>query len=102
MRLPFKIDLKDKVAVVTGGGGVLCSTFAKALAHSAAQRLLVMNLTEEKAKQVAEEIVNEGGTAIGLTADVTRTGKHEGGACTLSMKSSDRATSSLTEQGEIT
>jgi NAD(P)-dependent dehydrogenase (short-subunit alcohol dehydrogenase family) len=37
MKLPFKIDLKDKVAVVTGGGGVLCSTFAKALAQNGAK-----------------------------------------------------------------
>ena len=28
-KLPFDIDLKGKVAVVTGGGGVLCSAFAK-------------------------------------------------------------------------
>ena len=69
MKLPFKIDLKDKVAVVTGGGGVLCSTFAKALAQNGA-KVAVLDLTEEKAKQVADEIVNEGGTAIGLTANV--------------------------------
>ena len=32
MKLPFKIDLSNKVAVVTGGGGVLCGDFAKAKA----------------------------------------------------------------------
>ena len=31
MKLPFEIDLKNNVAVVTGGGGVLCSSFAKAI-----------------------------------------------------------------------
>ncbi len=70
MRLPFKIDLKDKVAVVTGGGGVLCSCFAKALAQCGA-KIAVINLTEDKAKLVAEEIINEGGTAIGISGDVT-------------------------------
>ena len=33
INLPFEIDLKDKVAVVTGAGGVLCSLFAKAIAR---------------------------------------------------------------------
>jgi len=33
MTVPFKVDLKNKVAVVTGGGGVLCSAMAKALAE---------------------------------------------------------------------
>ena len=35
MAVPFLIDLKDKVAVVTGGGGILCSVMAKALAKAA-------------------------------------------------------------------
>ena len=30
MSVPFKVDLSGKVAVVTGGGGVLCSAMAKA------------------------------------------------------------------------
>ena len=37
MKLPFEIDLKDKVAVVTGGGGILCSAFAKAIAMCGAK-----------------------------------------------------------------
>ena len=37
MKLPFKIDLSGKIALVTGGGGVLCSEFAKALAASGAK-----------------------------------------------------------------
>ena len=32
MNIPFKVDLKDQVAVVTGAGGILCSEMAKALA----------------------------------------------------------------------
>ena len=34
MKLPFQIDLKDKVVVVTGAGGVLCSMFAAAVAET--------------------------------------------------------------------
>ncbi len=69
MKLPFNIDLKDKVVVVTGGGGVLCSTFAKALAQNGA-KVAVLDLTEEKANIVAEEIISEGGIAIGVGANV--------------------------------
>ena len=68
-KLPFNIDLKNKVAVVTGGGGVLCSTFAKALAQNGA-KVAVLDLTEEKAKVVADEINQEGGTAIGIGGNV--------------------------------
>lgn len=69
MKLPFQIDIKDKVAVVTGGGGVLCSIFAKALAQNGA-KVAVLDLTLEKAEQVAKEITDEGGTAIGVGANV--------------------------------
>ena len=30
--LPFTIDLKDKVVVITGAGGVICSCLASAIA----------------------------------------------------------------------
>ena len=33
MKLPFKIDLTDKVVVVTGAGGLICSVFAEALCY---------------------------------------------------------------------
>ena len=36
MKLPFKVDLADKVAVITGAGGVICSEFARA--HGAQQQ----------------------------------------------------------------
>ena len=35
MKLPIEIDLKGKVAVVTGGGGVLCSEFVRHLPNAA-------------------------------------------------------------------
>lgn len=69
MKIPFDIDLKDKVCVVTGGGGVLCSTFAQAIAKCGA-KVAVLDLRKEAADAVAEEIKAEGGVAIGVSANV--------------------------------
>lgn len=69
MSVPFKIDLKDKVAVVTGGGGILCGTMAKALAECGA-KIAVLDLREENANKAAEAINNAGGCAIGVAANV--------------------------------
>ena len=55
------MSLKGKVAVVTGGGGVLGSAFCRCLAENGA-KVAVLNRTYEKAKVVADEI---GGLAVG-------------------------------------
>ena len=47
MTVPFKVDLQDKVAVVTGGGGVLGSYFAKALAECGA-KVAILVLTKNQ------------------------------------------------------
>ncbi len=39
--LPIGVDLKGKVAVVTGAGGVLCSLMAEALAAAGAKVALL-------------------------------------------------------------
>ena len=65
----MKVDLKDKVAVITGGGGILCSVMAKAMAKAGA-KVAILDLRAEAAEQVAAEIVAEGGQAIGLSANV--------------------------------
>ena len=59
MKLPFKIDLSGKVALVTGGGGVLCSEFAKALAASGA-KVAVCDLRVDAAQKVVDEITKDG------------------------------------------
>ena len=69
MKLPFKINLTGKTAVVTGGGGVLCSTFARALAECGAA-VAVVDLNEESARVVADEIAASQGKARGVVADV--------------------------------
>lgn len=67
--LPFYVDLTGKVAVVTGGSGVLCSGFAKALGACGAS-VAVIGRNLEKAQKVADEIIAEGGKAMGISADV--------------------------------
>lgn len=69
MKLPFKIDLSGKVALVTGGGGVLCSEFAKALAASGA-KVAVCDLRVDAAQKVVDEITKDGGTAMAVGANV--------------------------------
>ena len=62
-------NLKGKVAVVTGAGGVLCSAFAKDLARAGAKvALLDRNLPAAEA--YAAEIVAEGGVAKAYYCDV--------------------------------
>lgn len=69
MKLPFEIDLKNKIAVVTGGGGVLCSDFAKVVAKCGA-KVAVLDLNGESAKKVANEINNDGGVALAIATNV--------------------------------
>ena len=69
MNIPDKHDLTGKVAVVTGGGGVLCSTLARALAAAGA-KVAVLDLREEAAKKVADAIAAEGGVAKGYACNV--------------------------------
>lgn len=70
MELSLKPDLKGKVAVITGGAGILCSEFARALAICGA-KVAVLNITLSKAEAVAEEICAAGGEAIAVQIDVT-------------------------------
>ena len=46
-------SLNGKVAVITGGGGVLCSGFAKTLAEQGV-KVAVLDLNEDAAKKVAD------------------------------------------------
>ena len=69
MKLPINTDLTNKVAVVTGAGGVLCGMFAKALAASGA-RVAVLDLNLEAAEKVAGEITAENGKAIAYKCNV--------------------------------
>lgn len=69
MKLPFQIDLKDKVVVVTGAGGIICSVLAEALAMCGA-KVALLDLNEDAARQNAEAIVEKGYTAKGYKCNV--------------------------------
>lgn len=62
-------DLSGKVAVVTGAGGVLCSSFAKVLARAGA-KVALLDLNEEAAAGFAREIEEEGGVARAYACNV--------------------------------
>ena len=62
-------NLKNRVAVVTGGGGILCGAFAKTLAKQGV-KVAVLDLNEEAAKKCADEIIADGGTAIAVGCNV--------------------------------
>lgn len=55
MKLPFNVDLSDKVIALTGAGGVLISEFAKALAQCGA-KVALLDINYAAAKAVADEI----------------------------------------------
>jgi len=59
----------SKVVVITGAGGVLCSTLAKALSKEG-HKIAVLDLRIDAANKLAEEINSGGGTAIAVAANV--------------------------------
>lgn len=62
-------DLKGKTAVVTGAGGALCGTMAKALAQVGV-KVAVLDISPDAAAKTAMEINGDGGTAKAFAADV--------------------------------
>jgi NAD(P)-dependent dehydrogenase (short-subunit alcohol dehydrogenase family) len=66
-------DLKNKVCVVTGGAGVLCSALAKGVGY-AGVKTAILDINEEMAHKVAAEIEKETGTVSrAFTANVLDT-----------------------------
>lgn len=54
-KLPFKIDLKGKTAVITGAGGGICGSFARALAACGAS-VALLDVNYDAARAIADDI----------------------------------------------
>lgn len=63
------MGIKNKIAVITGAGGVLCSSFAKCLAKEGAA-VMLLDINKESAELVAKEIIAEGGVAEAFGCNV--------------------------------
>ncbi len=75
-------DLKDQVALITGGSGVLGMVFARALAEQGA-KIIIADIDEQRCKECAAEITKLAGEqALGLLLDVAdqQGGHQRGGA----------------------
>lgn len=62
-------SVNDKIAVVTGAGGTLCSEMARNLAQQG-YKVALIGRTLDKLKVVEDEIKAAGGIALSVTADV--------------------------------
>ncbi|MHC4456272.1 MAG: SDR family oxidoreductase [Planctomycetota bacterium] len=62
-------DIIDKVVILTGGGGVLCSTIAKELSQLGA-KTAIWDINEQAALKVADEIKQAGGKSIAVECNV--------------------------------
>lgn len=71
MSIEDLFSLKDKVAAIVGGGGVLAGEIAEGLAGAGAS-VIVIDVDEQKATQRAQSICSKLKRAIPVQADVTR------------------------------
>lgn len=69
MKLPFTVDLKNKVVVITGAAGVICSHLSRAIAQCGA-KVAILDRDITKAQEFADKINAEGYTAKGFEANV--------------------------------
>ncbi|MBL8080095.1 MAG: SDR family oxidoreductase [Anaerolineales bacterium] len=71
MTILDKFNMKDRVAVVTGGVGLLGAEFCKTLAEAGAA-VAVVDLNGDAANKVAENLVKDGYKAKGIAVDITK------------------------------
>ncbi|MBI1256758.1 MAG: SDR family NAD(P)-dependent oxidoreductase [Chloroflexi bacterium] len=64
-----RLDLSGKIALITGGTGVLGSAMTKGLAAAGAS-VAILARTEAKTQALAREIQASGGKAVGISADI--------------------------------
>jgi len=61
-------DVAGKTIAITGGGGVLCGVMSRGLAKAGA-RIAVLDIAEQAAQRVADEIAADGGEALAVHCD---------------------------------
>jgi NAD(P)-dependent dehydrogenase (short-subunit alcohol dehydrogenase family) len=66
------MKLADKVAIITGAAGGMGQAAALLFAGEGA-KIAVVDLQESAARSTAQQITEQGGNAIGIGADITRT-----------------------------
>ncbi len=71
MKIQEKFDLTERVAVVTGGVGLLGAEFCRTLAEAGAA-VAVVDLNEAASQAVAESLTNSGYKALAFPADITQ------------------------------
>ena len=71
MTIQEKFDLTGRVAIVTGGVGLLGKEFCRTLAEAGAA-VAVVDLNADATKKVADGLVAGGYRAIGLATDITK------------------------------
>src|SRR5512135_1843852 len=69
MNLKNPYDLTGKVAVLTGGAGVLCSTIARGLSECGC-KIAILDINLPAAEQVAAALRECGGNAIAVKVNV--------------------------------
>ena len=69
-QLPKLFDLTDRVALVTGGAGLLGAEFCRTLAGAGAA-VVIADLDKSAASSLAADLRQEGGRCLAVKADVT-------------------------------
>lgn len=67
--MEVNFDISGKVAVITGAGGIICGAMAREFAKKGA-RVALLDLFEDKAQAIADDIRAEGQDALAVKADV--------------------------------
>jgi len=55
MKVPFKVDLSNKVVAITGAAGIICSKFSEALIECGA-KVALLDLNYDRAKEIADSL----------------------------------------------
>ncbi len=69
MNLHLKINLEGKIAIITGGAGVLCGCFSEALAECGV-KVAIIDINKDAAEKVVDKINSKQGVAIAVKANV--------------------------------